>query len=236
VEDSDGTMNPSGLPGFFVNDADHMTTFIDSYCSPGLNGNGLFCENACLRRVLIDTGCCHQKFSAPENDYEMIVVSKTDPSKSFVFEKNAVSSGLWHNNRNFDVVLPLDDYTVFFESLADEEIYIPDVTLTFDDEIKGDDPPQCDHVTADNIEFACPPYYELATSDSTLCTLDPTYDDEEVNIQLGMGDLGGGMGMLGGGMGMLGAACAEGGAVCNYSEECCSMECLTDGVCSEMMI
>lgn len=166
IEDRDGTMNPLGSQGFYVNNSPHMRSFIDSDLCDDTN----FCKNTCLRRVMIDTGCCSQKHSSPPVDYQMVVTSKTDPAKTFVFDKYLKQSGLWYFANQFDVVLPLDDYSVHFLRVSDGLIMVPPVTLTFDDETNLDDPPACDHVTEDSFEYRCPEEYPYLSSDGVTCT------------------------------------------------------------------
>jgi len=173
VEDRDGTMNPSGFPGFYLNDAAHMTAFIDSdLCSsPVGSSHGLFCKNTCLRRLRIDTGCCSKKFESPSLDYQMVVTSKTDPDKVFIYDKYIIQAGLWYQANQFDVVLPLDEYSVHFLTVPDGKEMLPPVTLTFDDETNLDDPPSCDHITEASIDFVCPQPYVLS-ADGVTCGLD----------------------------------------------------------------
>jgi len=166
IEDRDGTLNPSGSKGFYVNNAPNMRSFIDSDLCDDTN----FCKNSCLRRVMIDTGCCSNKHSHPAFDYQMMVTSKTDPSKTFLFDKYIRQSGLWYHANQFDVVLPLDDYSVHFLRVSDGLIVVPPVTLTFDDETNLDDPPACEHVTEDSFEFHCPEENPYLSSDGVTCT------------------------------------------------------------------
>mmetsp|Transcript_7650 Transcript_7650/g.10558 ORF Transcript_7650/g.10558 Transcript_7650/m.10558 type:complete len:1025 (+) Transcript_7650:187-3261(+) len=163
IEDHDGTMNPSGLPGFYVNDAAHMTTFIDTdLCSPGLNNQALFCENTCLRRIIVDTGS--------RDDYQMVVASETNSAKVFTFDKYITFNSA---NTQFDVVLPLDNYNVHFLRLPEQEIMVPPaVTFTFDDETNLDDPPNCEHITTASISFGCMQAHEECSASNECCSGD----------------------------------------------------------------
>lgn len=143
IEDPTGEFNPSGLPGFFINNQPRMTAFIDEgLCSPGLNGGisyGLFCQGVCLRRLLVDTGYL-------EMDYQMVVTSKTDPSKTHTFD--------WSHANEFDVVLPSDEYNIHFLRVSDGQIGFPPVTLRFRDEVVGDSPPSCSsYITSASLDF-----------------------------------------------------------------------------------
>ena len=164
IEDHDGTMNPSGSPGFYVNDIQHMTTFLNSDLCRKAGDYGLFCKNTCLRRIFVNTGvCCSKKFERPELDYQMVVTSKTNSSKFFTYDKYMRKAGNWYHATWFDVVLPLDDYRVHFLSIPDGQVMVPPVRFKFDDEINLDSPPSCNYITAASIEFACPPDSVLQT-------------------------------------------------------------------------
>jgi len=167
IEDNDGSMNPSRTPGFFVNDADHMTAFINNDLCSAVGENGLFCRDTCLRRMFVDTGCCENKDSPPSLDYQMVVTSETDQSKTFTFDKDMRQLGRWYKGKEFDVVLPSDDYNVHFLSISDGKIMIPPVILTFRDETNGENPPHCNHITADSIRFVCPGNSVLAADGMT---------------------------------------------------------------------
>ncbi|KAL7546134.1 hypothetical protein ACHAWF_009474, partial [Thalassiosira exigua] len=158
LEDPTGEYNPSGLPGFFINNQPHMTAFIDEgLCSPGLNGgppDGLFCQGVCLRRLLVDTGCCSKKHALPDMDYRMVVTSKSDPSKTHTFDKYVRHSGLWRHASEFDVVLPSDEYNVHFLRVSDGGVGFPNVALRFRDEVVGDGPPACSsYITSASIDI-----------------------------------------------------------------------------------
>ena len=168
-EDPTGAFNPSGSPGFFINNQDHMTALIDSsLCSPGLNEGpyGLFCQSVCLRRLLVHTGCCSKEGSYPESDYQMVVTSKSDPSKTFTFDKHIRQSGNWYFSKEFDVVLPSDDYGVHFLNMTDGQMMVPAVTLSFRDIVNADDPPICPgFITEESIDLSCPQGYQLNAAD-----------------------------------------------------------------------
>ena len=138
LEDVEGTMTPSGLTGFFVNNAAHMTAFInEEACSVVPGSSSLFCKQVCLRRMLVTT--------TNTLGYQMVVTSKADSTKSFVFSK------AFHDQKMFDVVLPFDEYTVHFLDLEGEQFDLEgDVTLTFDD----DDTPSCEpYITEASIDL-----------------------------------------------------------------------------------
>ena len=176
-EDPDGGMNPSGEPGFFVNDVEYNTVFVDEgACSAGTKGEGLFCQNVCMRRVEVDTGCCGKKFEKPTNDYKMVVTSVADPSKSFTFEKYVVQGGLWYHAPAFIFALPSGDYNLHFIDENDGSIKVPSVNINFG----SNDPPSCTgHVTEESFTITCPPNYVLGDDgltcqSTTASTLAPT--------------------------------------------------------------
>ncbi len=144
IEDRDGSMQPNGLPGFFVNG--RVAELIDSkLCSPQPYGQGFFCKNVCLRRVKIDT---YHKYS----DYKMVVTSLTDLAKSYVYEKTT-----WAKNI-FALVLPFDKYSVHFLRISNGKKMVPPVTITFDE---GRGPPFCSqHITRESFSIECPEGYD----------------------------------------------------------------------------
>ena len=145
IEDSNGSMNPDGVQGYFVNNSPRMTAFIDeSLCSTILDSPGLVCKNTCLRRMIVTTD------AGP--DHQMTVTSKVDPAKSFVFDKF-----LTLTSDAFDVVLPLGEYDMHFRSTPEGEIMGPPVTLEFADEVNVVDPPSCEYITAESITFETAP-------------------------------------------------------------------------------
>lgn len=148
-EDPDGSMNPSGEPGFFVNDVVSNKIFLDDpeACSAGISGKGLFCPNICMRRVEIDTGCCSKKFERPTNDYKMVVTSITDPSKSFTFEKYVMQGGLWYSGKKFIFGLPSGNYRLDFIDENDGSIKVPS-SISFE---FGPEPTCTDYVTEDSF-------------------------------------------------------------------------------------
>lgn len=157
-EDPDGGMNPSGEPGFFVNNVDYNKIFLDDQeaCSTATKGSGLFCQNICMRRVEVRTGCCSKKFELPANDYKMVVTSVTDPTKSFTFEKYVIHAGLWKHANKFIFALPSGNYRVHFIDENDGSLKVPSVGVEFDRA------PSCtDYVTDNSLDITCPPTYEL---------------------------------------------------------------------------
>lgn len=157
-EDPEGQMNPSGEPGFFVNDVEYNTVFIEDQdaCSAGHSDGGLFCKNACMRKVEVDTGCCSKKFESPTNDYKMVVTSVDDPSKSYTFEKYLMNVGLWYNAKHFIFIIPSGNYRVHFIDEFDGSIKVPTVNFEF-----GNAPSCTDHVTEESFTITCPPNSQL---------------------------------------------------------------------------
>ena len=145
IEDAHGSMQPNGLPGFFVNEP-VAELFDDSeLCSRLSRGHGYFCKNVCLRRVTIDT---YNEFS----DYKMVVTSLTNLAKSYVYEKTP-----WAKNK-FDLVLPFDKYSVHFLRISNDRKMVPPVTVEFDE---GRDPPLCSqHITRESFNIECPEGYD----------------------------------------------------------------------------
>ena len=165
IEDGDGSMSLHGEPGFFLNDFPHMTAFIDDeVCSAvdadNLASSSIFCINVCLRRVLINTGAA--------SDYQLVVTSKSDPHKSYVYDKSPANG----RHFEFDIVLPLDEYSIHFIRLSDEVIVIPSFQLQFDDEQNaewGHEPPLCEFISEASLHFECPEDYHLSASDNMTC-------------------------------------------------------------------
>ncbi len=157
LEDPNGSMNPTGLPGFFVQDDPRMTTFVEDGACSEVDRDGSFaqfCKETCMRRVFIDTACCSEKEANRQldPDYSLVVTSVADPTKSFEFSKYTLQSGKWFSNTKFDFLLPGGEYTLEFIN-PDGEIELPfTVDITFDAL-----PPACDgYVTKASFEIITP--------------------------------------------------------------------------------
>ena len=161
LEDPNGSMNPSGLPGFFVQDATRLTVFADEgVCSPvdDRNGSGSdlkFCKEVCMRRVYINTGCCSEKFANKplDADFDLLVTSIKDPTKSHLFKKYTKQTGNWYNNKEFELVLPGggDEYVLEFKTLDGQTAGVPEKTVVRFDELL----PSCDgYITNESLHFS----------------------------------------------------------------------------------
>lgn len=172
IEDHDGSLHPSG-PGFFVND--RVATLIDSeLCTAQPRHYGYFCENICLRRVMIDTNA----------NLQIVVTSLTNLTKSYVFDEAAS----WGSTFRFDLVLPFDEYSVHFLETSSGNIMIPPVTITFDE---GVDPPICgQHITSETLIVECPEGYSqrkdyLCVPSSPTISPAPSYPEYAVHVACG---------------------------------------------------
>jgi hypothetical protein len=161
LEDPNGSMNPSGLPGFFVQDAARLTVFADEgVCSPvddrnGSGSNLKFCKEVCMRRVYINTGCCTEKFANKplDADLDLLVTSIKDPTKSHLFKKYTTQRGLWYNNREFELVLPGggDEYILEFKTSDGQTAGVPEKAAVRFDELL----PSCDgYITKESLHFS----------------------------------------------------------------------------------
>lgn len=144
LEDSDGSMNPTGLPGFFVQDAPRMTAFTeDGACSRVNRTNSFaqFCKETCMRRVFINTGCCEEKHVTGQldADYSLAVISMNVPTKYHEFTKYTYSAGNWKKNFKFDIVLPGGEYALQFKNPNGDIEWPSEVDITFDELL-----PACD--------------------------------------------------------------------------------------------
>ena len=144
LEDSDGAMNPGGLPGFFVHDKP-LNTFFLPPCSEVVGGKFaenselLFCAGACLRSVSFNP---HDAI-----DSQMVITSRSNNTKTFTYSQG-----------NFDATLPIDEYEVSFRNSTTGEDVYHSTSLAFSAA------PACtDYVTESSFIIAQPPpgYFPL---------------------------------------------------------------------------
>jgi hypothetical protein len=113
LEDSDGTMNPEGLPGFFVHDKP-LNTFLPPCSVVGgkfaENSELLFCAGACLRSVSFNS-------HSASADSQMVITSSSNKT--------------YTSQANFDVILPNDEYAVSFKNSTTGEDVYHSISLAF---------------------------------------------------------------------------------------------------------
>jgi len=142
LEDSDGAMNPGGVPGFFVHNKPHNTAFLPS-CSQVVEGKYasnselLFCEGTCLRKALFNVF----------GGVQMVITSRSDSTKTYTYGQG-----------KFDPILPADEYDVSFKDLVTGEAVYQSTNLAF-----SASPACADHVSESSLFIAQPPpgYFPL---------------------------------------------------------------------------
>eukprot|EP00588_Corethron_pennatum_P000369 CAMPEP_0194285494 /NCGR_PEP_ID=MMETSP0169-20130528/30305_1 /TAXON_ID=218684 /ORGANISM="Corethron pennatum, Strain L29A3" /LENGTH=763 /DNA_ID=CAMNT_0039031631 /DNA_START=243 /DNA_END=2534 /DNA_ORIENTATION=+ len=144
LEDEDGGMNPttSGGPGFYVHNEVHNMAFLDGLCSAtsGIGSKELqYCQNVCMRRVYIDTGCCSStsKSATLEIDAKLVLTSRTDETKTFTYDKRTIVKTntrgfVKQNNQRFDIALPADEYNFTLVDPKTNERVSSEAIIKFD--------------------------------------------------------------------------------------------------------
>jgi hypothetical protein len=173
VEDPDGTIGLTGLPGFYVSDSLVAKAFIaEATCVPHPRGCADYCNDVCLRNVEVKTVAC----GAHCFNYTMRV---SDGLTSFDYPLHIdQSDDLKHS---FEAVLPEGVYEISFynqDGILDDAIEPDDVTITLGEE------PQCaNHLVYSDIRLKTKaptpnpttvPLLEPLYSDTILSPLDPT--------------------------------------------------------------
>jgi len=146
VEDSDGTLGPTGNPGFFVSDYSPMTAFAN--CMSVKNTCHLaFCENVCLRQLTVITNNANVT-----QDIEMIVSKKAGGSIAtkwhhYFFQDTPFEHTFQGYNANYGVALPPGDFHISFRNIVTGQSAWPDYV-----EPVFLEPPLCaDYITSVNL-------------------------------------------------------------------------------------
>lgn len=141
VEDPDGTVGLTGLPGFYVSDSLAAKAFITgATCVPHPRGCAEYCNDVCLRNVEVKTDAC----GAQCFNYTMRV---SDGLTSFDYPLHIDQAD--DNKHAFEAVLPKGVYEISFydqDGLLDEAIEPEHVTITL-----GQEPTCPDHLVDSDI-------------------------------------------------------------------------------------
>uniref|UniRef100_A0A7S4JV21 G8 domain-containing protein n=1 Tax=Odontella aurita TaxID=265563 RepID=A0A7S4JV21_9STRA len=156
LEDVDGGMGPTGNPGFFLQDAPSMKTFVDPSACHDVRREGScadYCDGVCLRKLFVSARPIEDIEGGGGGvvDYEMVI---TNGLASQTFEKGAASK---HPDR-FDAVLPAGNYRIKFVSTASGEPVHPAVdSVTF-----GEEPRCSGYITEKSIMLPLKVYQRSA--------------------------------------------------------------------------
>lgn len=164
IEDPDGTVGLTGLPGFYVSDSVSAKAFITSAtCVPHPRGCAEYCNDVCLRTVEVKTDAR----GANCFNYTMRV---SDGSTSFDYPLHFDQSD--DGIHSFEAILPNGQYEISFydqNGILDEAIEPDDVKIELGQE------PQCANHLVDSdvlLKTRAP-----TPQPTTLPLLEPLYSD-----------------------------------------------------------